>query len=403
MPNWKKSGAIAPNVMERAETNATIRARLIPVLATIALTVLLLWLIGTAADLFLLLFVAVLFSLFLGAVSDAIVGRTGIPRGAAFAVAFGLSIGAVVALVTLLIPPVAEQTRQLAGNLPRFVAAWQGWIERMMVTYPGLRELWSEESGTIVGNLVAQAEGALGNVLPRVVGLGHLVVNVVSVVVMSVFLALRPAHYREWLIAMFPPVRRGMVRDVLADLAHTLRQWIVAQLLAMTILAVLTAFGLYMLGVPYWLTFGVFTGAVAIVPFFGTLISSVLPALFVLGGDGFAGFDAGTHALLVMALGFVIHVVEANLVVPLLTQAKVEIPPVLSMMSVLIVGRLLGAAGLLIAVPLLAVCIVLVKRVLIQEVYGVDALPEVLATVAPPPADSGGSPQAAASAEAPTS
>jgi predicted PurR-regulated permease PerM len=80
-----------------------------------------------------------------------------------------------------------------------------------------------------------------------------------------------------------------------------------------------------------------------------------------------------------MALGFVIHVVEANLVVPLLTQAKVEIPPVLSMMSVLIVGRLLGPAGLLIAVPLLAVCIVLVKRVLIQEVYGVDALPEVSA------------------------
>lgn len=371
--------------MEPRETNATIRARLIPVLATIALTVLLLWLIGTAADIFLLLFVAILFSLFLGAVTDAIVARTGMPRGIAFAIAFALSIGGVVALVTLLIPPVAEQTRQLAGNLPRYVAAWQGWFERMLETYPALKPLWADESGKIVGNLVEQAEGALGDVLPRVVGLGHVVVNIVSIVVMSVFLAVRPANYREWLIAMFPPVRRGMVRDVLGDLSRTLRQWIVAQLLAMMILAVLTAIGLYLLDVPYWLTFGVFTGAVAIVPFFGTLISSVLPALFVLGGDGFAGFDPGTHALMVMALGFVIHVVEANLVVPLLTQAKVEIPPVLSMMSVLIVGRLLGPAGLVIAVPLLAVCIVLVKRVLIQEVYGVDALPEVFV-----PATAGG-------------
>ena len=39
------------------------------------------------------------------------------------------------------------------------------------------------------------------------------------------------------------------------------RAWIVGQLLAMTVLAILTAIGLYFLDVPYWLTFGVFTGA----------------------------------------------------------------------------------------------------------------------------------------------
>jgi predicted PurR-regulated permease PerM len=108
---------------------------------------------------------------------------------------------------------------------------------------------------------------------------------------------------------------------------------------------------------------------VAIIPFFGTLISSVLPALFVLGGDGVFGFGAGAHALLVMALGVLIHIIEANFVVPIITQKQVEIPPVLSMMAILIMGRLVGAAGLPVAVPLLAVLIVVVRRVLINRIY----------------------------------
>ena len=43
---------------------------------------------------------------------------------------------------------------------------------------------------------------------------------------------------------------------------------------------------------PFWLPFGIFTGLVAIVPFFGTLLSTTLPALFVLTGTGYFGFSS---------------------------------------------------------------------------------------------------------------
>lgn len=345
------------------------RIRFAPALAATVATVLFLWLLFRAADIFLLLFIASLFSLYLGAATDGIVRRSRLPRGVAFTVALGLTVVAIVGLFTLLVPPVVEQTQQLIANLPGYAAAWQGWIERVLVRYPALREVWAEESGNLVGTLMAQAEGAVGGILPRVVGLGHAIVNIVSVLVMSVFLALHPGAYREWLIALFPPRRRDLARDVLRDLAGTLRAWLVGQLLAMAILALLTAVGLRLLGVPYWLTFGVFTGAVAIIPFFGTLISSMLPALFVLGGDGIFGFTPGTHAILVAALGFLIHIVEANLVIPLITQKQVELPPVLTMMSILVVGRIFGATGLPVAVPLLAAGMVLVRRLLVNRIY----------------------------------
>jgi predicted PurR-regulated permease PerM len=171
------------------------------------------------------------------------------------------------------------------------------------------------------------------------------------------------------MIALFPPVHRDTVRDVMRDLAVTLKAWIVAQMLAMTILAILTAIGLYILRVPYWLTFGIFVGAVVIVPFFGTLIGTLLPALFVLGGDGFAGIGPGGHFLLVILLGIVVHIIEGNFVLPLITAKRVEIPPVMSMMSVLIVAKLFGVFGVVVAVPMAAVVMVLIRRVVIHRVY----------------------------------
>jgi predicted PurR-regulated permease PerM len=196
-----------------------------------------------------------------------------------------------------------------------------------------------------------------------------MLVNLVSILVMGIYLSLYPGLYREWLIAIFPPVHRDLVRDVLTDTGNTLRAWIVAQLLAMTILGSLTAIGLYILDVPYWLTFGVFTGAVVIIPFFGTLIGTLLPALFVLGGTGYAGFGPGGHFLLVILLGVLLHIIEGNVVVPLITSKRLEIPPVLSMLAVLIVGRLLGLGGIIVSVPLLAASLVIVRRVLIHRVY----------------------------------
>jgi predicted PurR-regulated permease PerM len=340
-----------------------------PVIASTVATVLLLALLFRAADIFLLLFVAVLFSLYLGAVRDTLVRRLRLPASIAFTLAVVGTIAAIAGLVTLLVPPVVEQTQQLLGNLPKYTDAWNAWLQRLLLRYPRLQEVWTAESGKVLGGIVSQVEGAVSGILPQVVGLGHALVNIVSILVMGIFLALHPATYREWLIALFPPARRDLVRDVLGDIGHTLRAWLVGQLLAMTVLAILTAIGLYLLDVPYWLTFGVFTGAVAIIPFFGTLVSSVLPALVVLGGSGVFGFSAGTHALLVMILGFLIHIIEANFVVPIITAKQVEIPPVLSIMAVLVVGRLLGPIGLPVAVPLLAVLIVVVRRVLINRIY----------------------------------
>src|SRR5207244_6203102 len=109
---------------------------------------------------------------------------------------------------------------------------------------------------------------------------------------------------------LMSPKYRALGARVLAGAHARLRAWAMGQLLAMMVLAFLTAIGLWALDVPYWLAFGIFTGLVAVVPFFGTLVSTLLPALFVVGtGDW-------VKVLAVIALGVGVHVVEASVVGP---------------------------------------------------------------------------------------
>ena len=345
------------------------RLRFAPILTATVLTVLLLWLVGHVADVLVLLLLAILISLYLGAVTDFFSNRLRVPRPWALALSVVVTLTAVGGLLYLLVPPVIEQTRQLVQVLPRYIEGWEAGIDRIVARFPALVADFAPGQHRVLRAFYDQISGQFEGIVPKVFSLVHGAISVFSVAVMGLYLSLHPGIYREWLIALFPPVHRDLVRDVLGDLSDKLRRWIVGQLLTMAILAALTIAGLYVLQVPYALTFGIFTGAVAIVPFFGTLVSTTLPALFVLGGNGIWGFGPGGHALLVVLLGVIIHLIEGNLVAPKIMSDALELPPVLTIMTVLIVGKLLGGIGLVVALPLLAITMVIVQRILINRIY----------------------------------
>jgi predicted PurR-regulated permease PerM len=340
------------------------RVKVAPILTGVILTLLLLWMFGATADVFLLLFVAIILSLYLGAVRDLLVEHAHLPPRLAFFVSVAGSAAALIGLFAILLPPVVEQTRALIVVMPQYIETWETGIDHFVARFPAMRDVWKPGEHPLVTAVYDQVASQAQNLAPRVFSLVHIMIDCFAVGVMAIYLALQPGVYREWLIALFPPIHRDLVRDVLRDLADGLRAYIVGQLLTMTMLAAFTAAGLYILNVPYWLTFGVFTGLVAVVPFFGTLLSTTLPALFVLGGAG-----GGTRAIYVLLLGVVIHLIEGNLVSPLVMSKKIDMPPVLTITSVLIVGQLLGPLGLVVALPILVTVMVVVRRILINRIY----------------------------------
>lgn len=334
------------------------------VLAASTFTVLVLLFVYGVAEILLLLFVATLFSLYLGAVTDFLERRVGVPRWTGLAVALVLTLAASAILIMLIVPPVLEQTHELINTMPALLAQWEASLLQLAVRYPVIEEMLPPAIGT--GGYFSPALERVGSfftgVFPYLFSGLHVLINLISVLVMGIYLTLRPGVYREGLIALVPVVHRSLARDILAELANTLRSWIVGMMIAMLFLGVLTYIGLLLLEVPYALAFGVFTGVVVIVPFFGTLVSTLLPALFMLGSAGLV------PAILVALLGMFVHLIEANIVHPMVMERQVNLPPVLSILSVLIMAELLGAIGVLVAVPVLATVLVIMRRIYVQRI-----------------------------------
>jgi predicted PurR-regulated permease PerM len=351
-------------------TDGKRRIHFAPILTATVLTVLLLWLFKTVAQVFLLLFIGILLSLYLGAVAGWLERKARFPAAAAFLTAVLGSLGLLVLLGWILIPQVVAQTEALVKQLPGYITTWEDGLDHLAARYPALAAVYSPGHHTVITAIYNQVESNFGGLVPRFLGIVGAAINIFAVLVMAIYLALHPALYREWLIALFPPIHRDLVRDVLGDLADSLRAYIVAQLLTMSFLGCITALGLYVLNVPFWLPFGIFTGLVAIIPFFGTLLSTILPALFVLNESvSYHGMSGVGHALLVVGLGVVVHLIEGNLVSPLVMSKKVDLPPVLTIVAVLVMGRLLGPLGLIVALPTLAAVMVIVRRILITRIY----------------------------------
>lgn len=333
-----------------------------PLVAAI-FAVLLLAFLYSVADVFFLFFIAVLFALYLGAITDFLQVRFQVPRITGIVAALLITTVAGAIVVGLIVPPVLEQTQDLVSTLPAMLADWEASLFQLVGRYPLIGDILPARTSTesyfsvVLGRVGEYFTG----IVPYLFSGIEFLIHLFSVLVMGIYMTLRPRTYRDGVIALVPPVHRDLARDILADLSVTLRGWIVGQILAMFFLGVLTWIGLLLLDVPYALAFGVFTGVVVVVPFFGTLVSTLLPALFVLGSGGVV------QMTLVILLGVIIHLIEANFIHPLIMEHKVNVPPVLSILSVLIMAELLGVIGLLVAVPVLATVMVVVRRIYVHR------------------------------------
>lgn len=342
---------------------------------TLFVAALAIWFVLRVAEVVLLLLIAVLLAFYLSSITDLLERRFRLARWLGLTLAILVTTAAIAGLGALLVPAVIDQTEALINGLPKTLSDIQGVIARWAGRYDVLSRtgLADPESGlvaTVVGDTTRFLRGSL---IPYVQAGGKLFIEGASVIVMALYLARQPTIYRDGMLAIVAPRHRPVAARMFADAGATLRAWVVGQLLAMAVLAVFTALGLWALGVPFWLAFGAFTGVAALVPFFGTLVSTVLPALFVVGTG------AWTRVVLVLLLGVVVHMFEANVVVPRIMQEQVKLPPVLTIISVLIMATLLGAIGLVVAVPILALVIVAVRHVVLGQLYGDElAAPAVL-------------------------
>jgi predicted PurR-regulated permease PerM len=154
---------------------------------------------------------------------------------------------------------------------------------------------------------------------------------------------------------------------------HTVQRWFIGQLAAMTFIAVFWAISLSIIGVPFALLLGIFSGLVSFIPYVGATISVVLPLLLaLLTEDPF-------RAVYVILAFVIIQQIEGNILQPMLMSRAVDLHPALVVFAILTMGTLFGIVGVFVAVPLVAVLQVLVRELWVSRMdeIGTDPNPPI--------------------------
>ena len=127
-----------------------------------------------------------------------------------------LGTGAALGLFAILVPPVIEQTRALITTLPATIENWESGIDHFVARFPAMRDFWTPGQHQFIRAVYDKLSSGAGDVVPKVFTAVNALIEIFAVFVMSIYLALQPGVYREWLIALFPPVRNslGPNRDI---------------------------------------------------------------------------------------------------------------------------------------------------------------------------------------------
>ena len=335
----------------RRRDYASTAARTAVVTGVAAGVLLLVWLLLTAAHIWLLVFAGLLLAVLFSAAADGLRSLTGMPRGLALLVALTMFAGAVAGLAWLLWPSVSDQVNQLARELPAAIVELKRWVE----SHDWGRWLLGQTDPAEMGNDVALDQAT--NVVMRTVGgVGSLVV----ILFVGIYVAADPGLYHRGLRRLFPERRRPQLDAVIFDVSSVLRWWLVGKLLSMTLVGVLTTIGLWWLDVPLALTFGLLAALLTFIPNFGPILSVVPPALLALVEDP-------GKALSVAILYLAIQTVESYAITPLIQRRTVSMPPALTITAQVVLGVMVGAIGIAVATPLVAALMSAIRMTYVER------------------------------------
>ncbi|HTM21024.1 MAG TPA: AI-2E family transporter, partial [Kofleriaceae bacterium] len=161
-------------------------------------------------------------------------------------------------------------------------------------------------------------------------------------------------------IRRFIPARhRHQVGDIASEIDRVVSSWIRGAFTVSAILAVLYATSFRIIGLHLAIPMGLIVGFLTIVPFLGTLVGAALTAVVIL-----IDYHGPRQLIATGGVFVVLHLLEAGVLTPKIVGHKVGLGEVGALFAVVAGGKLLGLAGVILAVPLAASVMVLVRRVI---------------------------------------
>ena len=257
----------------------------------------------------------------------------------------------------------------IAGIFALIIPLLVAQVEQLIRAAPALLKELQDRSTTIgrfntryhiVDNLRAQLSSGhglpLGGVLNIGVALFGTVTAIVTVLVLTVYFLANLPGIRRVLYRMVPASRRGRTRELGDEISVRVGGYVIGNLLTSVIAGLGTFVFLEIVGVPYAAALGVLVAVLDLIPVVGSTIGGILVTLVALT-------VSTTVAIASLVFYIAYRLLEDYLLVPRVMNRTVEVPPVLTIVALLIGGSLAGIIGAFLAIPTAAAVQLIITRV----------------------------------------
>jgi predicted PurR-regulated permease PerM len=282
-------------------------------------------------------------------------GRVHFSRTFAILAVYLTIIGLLLLLALAVIPPAVDQARELWARVPESFDNFQRFLirYRLMTRRVTLQEAVQNAPAGSGGNAVSTVLVAISSVIGGVFG-------VITVLMLSFYLLIEAEPIFNYLTRFVPKPKRARVDMAAREAVRKVSAWLRAQLTLAGVMGVCAAVGLGLMGEPYFYV-------IALIAAIGETIPIVGP---IVGGAAAVAVAITESPRLAVTVGvyfFVLHQLEANVLVPKIMERRVGVSPVAVLTALLIGGALWGLVGAILAIPTAAILAVFLEEFALRD------------------------------------
>jgi len=281
-----------------------------------------------------------------------------VPRVIAVLLIYVISLGGLFYLLSLLLPTIGEQLKQLALNLPKYSQYISEWLARYQYLLGD--KLVNIQKSEILLNIGKRLSDDSEGIFSQANTLFKGIFGFVMVISLSFYWNVQSKSVGGFFRAIIPNEHQKYVITLMDRIQQKMGHWLLGQMILNIIIGIMVYIGLTLLGVPYALLLALVAAAFEVVPYIGP-ISAAIPGVLI----GF--IQSPLTGLAVVAMYLIIQQIENHLLVPNVMRKAVGLNSVVVIISILVGLKLAGALGAILAIPLAAAISVFISDFIYPE------------------------------------
>ncbi|MBK5272225.1 MAG: AI-2E family transporter [Bacteroidia bacterium] len=195
--------------------------------------------------------------------------------------------------------------------------------------------------------------------------ISSILINIFLIPLYVFFLIYYRHFFIEFFYKIFHSAHKILIDEILQKIEHVIKGYLFGQFLDILIIGTANAALLYFIGVGYPIVLGFLIATLCIIPYLGMIVGSLLAVLVA-----FITTDTSWQPLTAFIVLWIIHMIDSNLVAPLIIGHKVSLNLLVAIFVLFLFGKLWGLPGLFLAIPLTAILKVIFDAVPGLQPYG---------------------------------